>query len=216
MNCIVTAGPTYESLDEVRRLTNFSTGRFGSQLADFLAERGHAVTLLLGHYATYRGASKAQPIIPFASTADLHDRLRALAAGPVDAVYHAAAVSDFSFGKVWERSPQGELRELKAGKVSSRQGALLAELVPTPKIIASLRQWYPRARLVGWKYEVDEDRASVIARAEKQIEENHTDACVANGRAYGFGFGLVTGPGRCAHFPDPQELYAALERAGQP
>jgi len=39
MNCIVTAGPTYEPLDDVRRLTNFSTGRLGTELANFLAAR---------------------------------------------------------------------------------------------------------------------------------------------------------------------------------
>jgi phosphopantothenoylcysteine decarboxylase/phosphopantothenate--cysteine ligase len=41
MNCIVTAGPTYEPLDDVRRLTNFSTGRLGTELANFLAARVH-------------------------------------------------------------------------------------------------------------------------------------------------------------------------------
>jgi phosphopantothenoylcysteine synthetase/decarboxylase len=40
MNCIVTAGPTYEPLDEVRRLTNFSTGRLGTELANFINELG--------------------------------------------------------------------------------------------------------------------------------------------------------------------------------
>ena len=39
MNCIVTAGPTFEPLDDVRRLTNFSTGRLGTELANFLAAR---------------------------------------------------------------------------------------------------------------------------------------------------------------------------------
>jgi phosphopantothenoylcysteine synthetase/decarboxylase len=48
MNCIVTAGPTYEPLDDVRRLTNFSTGRLGTELANFLAARGHKVILLIG------------------------------------------------------------------------------------------------------------------------------------------------------------------------
>ena len=47
MNCIVTAGPTYEPLDDVRRLTNFSTGRLGTELANFLAARGHTVILLV-------------------------------------------------------------------------------------------------------------------------------------------------------------------------
>src|ERR1017187_6048830 len=60
MQCIVTAGPTYEPLDEVRRLTNFSTGRLGSELVNFLAARGHEATLLIGQQATYRGERHAQ------------------------------------------------------------------------------------------------------------------------------------------------------------
>jgi phosphopantothenate---cysteine ligase (CTP) len=51
---VVTAGPTFEPLDEVRRLTNFSSGKLGSQLADYLVAHGHQVILLYGHYSTYR------------------------------------------------------------------------------------------------------------------------------------------------------------------
>ena len=62
MNCIVTAGPTYEPLDDVRRLTNFSTGRLGTELANYLAARGHNVILLLGEPATYAGERRAQRV----------------------------------------------------------------------------------------------------------------------------------------------------------
>ena len=47
-------------LDDVRRLTNFSTGRLGTELANFLAARGHHVTLLIGESATYAGERRAQ------------------------------------------------------------------------------------------------------------------------------------------------------------
>ena len=212
MNCIVTAGPTYESLDNVRRLTNFSTGRLGSELADFLVARGHQVTLLIGQQATYGGAHQAQKVEVFTTTADLSGRLKALSAQPVDALFHAAAVSDFTFGKTWFRSAAGEMTEVKSGKLSTRQGTLLAELVPTPKLIAELRGWYPKARLVGWKFEVDGDRAGVIALAERQMTDCRTDACVANGAAYGHGFGLVTGAGKCLHLADATALFPALEK----
>ena len=154
MHCVVTAGPTYESLDQVRRLTNFSTGKLGTELGNFLAARGHEVTLLIGEQATHRGERLVRRVEAFSTTANLIERLGALSKRPVDAVFHAAAVSDFTFGKVWERSPRGDLTELKAGKFSTRQGTLLAELMPTPKVIAQLRQWFPKARLVGWKFEV--------------------------------------------------------------
>ncbi|MEO8425921.1 MAG: phosphopantothenoylcysteine decarboxylase, partial [Verrucomicrobiota bacterium] len=199
--------------DDVRRLTNFSTGKLGSQLANLLTARGHTVTLLLGYYAVYRGEQKAREIQTFTTTADLSDRLQKVAGQPpAEAVFHAAAVSDFTFGKVWERLPSGNLAELRAGKISTRQGTLLAELIPTTKIIGKLRQWFPNARLVGWKYEVDGDRDQLLAKAEQQIAENKTDACVANGRAYGAGFGLVTVPGRSVHLLHQEALFEALEK----
>lgn len=140
MQCIVTAGPTFEPLDEVRRLTNFSTGRLGSELANFLTTRGHETTLLIGQQATYRGDRHVGRVQAFTTTADLRARLQVYAGQAVGAVFHAAAVSDFAFGKIWRDSPAGERTELKSGKLSTRQGMLLAELVPTPKIIAELRQ----------------------------------------------------------------------------
>ena len=209
MRCIVTAGPTYEPLDGVRRLTNFSTGRLGTELARFLIARGHEVKLLLGELASFREATNAEI---FTTTSDLRERLQGFASQPPHAVFHAAAVNDFGFGRVWARSDQGELKELKAGKYSTQEGTLLAELVPTPKVIAELRQWFPVARLVGWKYEVDGTREDVIREAEKQLAVCLTDACVANGPAYGEGFGLVQGGGDVKHLPDRAALFEALER----
>ncbi|HXT10252.1 MAG TPA: phosphopantothenoylcysteine decarboxylase [Candidatus Angelobacter sp.] len=208
----MTAGPTFEPLDGARRLTNFSTGRLGTELANFLTARGHEVTLFIGQQSTYAGERRAEHIDTFSTTADLAAKLQALG-GSVGAVFHAAAVSDFAFGKIWARSATGELTEIKSGKISTRHGALLAELVPTQKIIANLRGWFPKAHIVGWKYEVDEDRSDVIRAAEKQIAECSTNASVANGPAYGNGFGLVTANGACTHLADRPVLFDALERS---
>ena len=212
VHCIVTAGPTYETMDNVRRLTNFSTGRLGTELANFLTAQGHDVTLLLGEQATYAGERKAQRVEKFTTTANLAEKFRSLAGQKVGAIFHAAAVSDFTFGKIWERSASGGLSEIKSGKISTRQGTLLAELVPTPKIIAELRSLYCGAKLVGWKYEVDGDRAGVLRAAESQLRDCRTNACVANGPAYGPGFGLVTGTGRCEHIRETSALCEALEK----
>ena len=212
MKAVVTAGPTYEPLDEVRRLNNFSTGKLGSELANFLTEQGHDVVLLVGYYATYRGALKARSVETFTTTADLRARLEALSTQGAGAVFHAAAVSDFTFGGVWERSDTGELIQCAERKISTRRGSLLAELKPTPKIIGELRGWFPQAQLVDWKYELDGDRALVIEVARQQLAKNRTDACVVNGAAYGDGFGLVTGAGRCEHLADASALYQALAR----
>jgi len=209
VRCLVTAGPTFEPLDQVRRLTNFSTGRLGSELADYLAER-HLVTLLLSQQATWRSERHAARVEPFTTTDDLSRRLRDLATEGYDAVFHAAAVSDFRFGKVWQRTATGELTEVQAGKIPTRLGPLTAELLPTTKIISHLREWFPAARLVGWKYDVEGDRDAVIRQAREQIAACHTDACVANGPAYGLGFGLVTA-GDALHLSDTPSLFSGLE-----
>jgi len=212
MNCIITAGPTYETMDNVRRLTNFSTGRLGTELANFLTAKGHDVTLLIGEQATYCGERHAKAVEVFSTTHNLRERLKKLGGKKVDAFFHAAAVSDFTFGKIWLRSGKGRLSEIKSGKISTRSGTLLAELVPTPKIISELRGFFPNARIVGWKYEVDGNRVSVVKKAVEQITENKTDACIANGKAYGLGFGLVAGNGECVHTRDVKKLFAMLEK----
>jgi phosphopantothenoylcysteine decarboxylase/phosphopantothenate--cysteine ligase len=212
MKCIVTAGPAYEELDEVRRLTNFSTGALGTELANFLVRRGHQVELLRGHYSTCQIEPKAQQTRVFTTSADLRRRLQKLRSSKPAAVFHAAAVSDFAFGRIWSRAAGGGLKVTQSPKISTHGGPLLAELVPAPKIISELRGWFPQAQLVGWKYELDGSRAQAIARAAQQLADNKTDACVVNGRAYGAGFGLLTARGKCRHLPDKNGLFDALEK----
>jgi phosphopantothenate---cysteine ligase (CTP) len=212
MNCIVTAGPTYEPLDEVRRLTNFSTGKLGTELANFLTARGHKVTLLIGESATYAGERKAQSVKIFSTTADLRAQLKSFSGKKVDAIFHAAAVSDFAFGKMFTRDAAGKLKPFKPSKkISTREGALLAELLPTPKIIAELRGWFPQTKITGWKFEAIGGRADALRAAERQLAECATDFCVANGPAYGNGFNLVSTDGQ-KHFAGRQSLLAALEK----
>ena len=179
MHCLITAGATIEPIDAVRRLTNQSTGRLGCGLANALSRAGHRVTLLLSETALHSPRSKTVRVLRFDTTKNLAEQMRAAAALKVKAIFHAAAVSDFCVKK-----------PLK-GKVSSTE-KLKLELSPTPKIIRSLRKWHPNALLVGWKFEVGGARDSAIAAARAQIKSCKTNACVANGPAYGEGLGVVT------------------------
>jgi phosphopantothenoylcysteine decarboxylase/phosphopantothenate--cysteine ligase len=108
------------------------------------------------------------------------------------AIFHAAAVGDFEISTVYRREPDGTLARLQSGKYSTRDGILLAELRPTPKILAQLRDLYPRAWITGWKYEVDGTQAEVLTRARHQLQSCRSDAVVANGPAYGPGFCWLT------------------------
>jgi phosphopantothenoylcysteine synthetase/decarboxylase len=175
-----------------------------------LAARGHRVTLLRGVQSTHATPCPGAALRAFTTTEDLGAKLGALASEPVDAVFHAAAVSDFKFGKIWRRTPQGELIEVRSGKIPTQGGVLLAELVATPKLLAQLRGWFPNALLVGWKYEVEGDRARALAAARQQVAACRTDACVANGPAYGRGFGLVRADAEPLDLPDAGALFEAL------
>lgn len=210
MRCFVTAGPTWEPLDRVRRLTNFSTGSLGGQLANHLAAAGHEVRLFLGGSAVWRGSLAAVTVEEFSTTASLGDRIAAHAGPEPIAFFHAAAVSDFTGGTALERSSDGTLSPLSAGKLSTRGGTLLIELVPTPKILPRLRALFPAGWIVGWKFEADGDRADVLARVARQFAESRNDLCVANGPAYGDGFGLVAPAGEVTHHTDRPALFAAL------
>ena len=178
MHCLVTAGPTVELIDAVRRLTNHSTGRLGCGLADALARAGNRVTLLLSDTAVHAPKSKKVRVLRFNTTKDLHEQLEVAAALRVKAVFHVAAVSDFT------------VKRPRKGKITATT-SLTLELKPTPKLIHSLRKWFPDAFLVGWKYEVEGGKKTAVTAARAQINKCKTNACVVNGPAYGDGFGIV-------------------------
>lgn len=214
MRCLITCGPTYEELDQVRRLTNFSTGQLGIGLANHLAAAGHSVTLLKGYYATCSDPCVVSST-PFTTTAHLLERFRAAAREQYDALFHAAAVSDFGFGGVFRKNSEGQLEPVTSGKFGTRDGNLFAELVPTPKLISHLRELFPDGKIFGWKYEVEGSSESAIALGWKQIRDNRTNYSVVNGDAYGRGFGIVTEDGSVEHCPDRDALYRSLlELAG--
>jgi len=212
VRCLVTAGPTWEPLDRVRRLTNFSSGSLGGELANHLVGAGHEVTLLLGEAATWRSPLAAVQTCWFSSTASLEALCRQFATPREVAFFHAAAVSDFTGGRAFERAADGSLSPLAAGKLSTRSGPLLVELAPTPKLLPQLRGWFPRGRIFGWKYEVDGGRAEALAAAERQLREARNDACVVNGPAYGSGFGLLHPPAPLTHLATRTELFGHLSQ----
>jgi len=191
MKVIVTTGPSYEPIDEVRRLTNFSTGELGVMLSNQLAKAGFEVFCLRGVSSTYSGSLEKCHHQPFTTNDDLLDHLTRLSGTrEIIAVFHVAALCDFKVRQALDA--EGQL--LDAPKIDSRSGSLTLVLEPAPKIIGQMRMLFPKATLVGWKYELAGDRGMTLAKAWQQIRESHTDACVANGRAFGRGFALCTPP----------------------
>ncbi|MBL9175117.1 MAG: DNA/pantothenate metabolism flavoprotein domain protein [Verrucomicrobiales bacterium] len=213
MRCLVTAGPTWEPLDRVRRLTNFSTGSLGGDLANALASAGHDVVLFLSESATWRQPLSAIRVESFNTTESLAAGLRSCADPDPVAIFHAAAVGDYQAGSLRIVAPDGTVTTVHAGKVDSRGGTILVELVPTPKILPQLPEWFPRGRITGWKYEVDGSPNDAVARGERQLESAGTHACVVNGPAWGTGFAWLRRGLPLVRIPSRRMLLDALVSA---
>jgi phosphopantothenoylcysteine synthetase/decarboxylase len=207
MKVIVTTGPSYEPVDEVRRLTNFSTGELGLMLAGKLVQAGFEVICLKGEAATHPLAPAGVELRVFSTNDDLSQQLNDLSRrDPVDAVFHVAALCDY---KVKHVEQANNSRDGQA-KIDSRGGLLTLVLEPARKVISELRRLFPAAILVGWKYELDGTRAEALAKAWRQLRENQTDACMLNGRAWGTGFAFCTPPDSVHELEDKSEAVAFL------
>jgi len=195
---LVTCGPAYEPIDDVRRITNHSTGELGTILSNALHAGGFHVLCLRGEMATHPAPSDGE-VIPFSTNFSLEQELEKLPEAPA-VIFHAAALCDFT---------------VEAGSASGKKIRSNAELTltlrPTGKILPRLRPLFNEALIVGWKYELEGTHADALARARSQISHARTDACVVNGAAYGEGFGLVE-DGAVDHFPDKEALGAHLVR----
>jgi phosphopantothenoylcysteine synthetase/decarboxylase len=203
MRIVITSGPSYEPLDLVRRLSNFSTGELGTLLAEAFGEAGHRVVCFRGVASSFPPPLYPVEVVPFTTNDDLAAGLQSLPAREEAAiVFHSAALCDFKPGELVDE----EGRPVNGNKISSRSGPLKLTLNPAPKLIASLRRLFPSSILVGWKYELDGTLDDVKAKARQQLDECLTDACVMNGSAYGPGFGFFSRSDEQAHLPDKAAL----------
>ena len=201
MKIIITCGPGYEPIDGARRMTNMSTGKLGVTLANFLTDAGHEVICFKGEGSTHPGTVRATRVDSFATNDDLTQRLESLSRMEnIDAVFHAAALCDYRVDQVL--SAAGEA--MSSAKFATRDGRLHLVLAPAMKVLPRLRDWFPDARIVGWKYELAGSRDDALAKAWKQLRNCATDACVLNGAAYGEGFAICHTDGRvqtCSNTP---------------
>lgn len=203
MRIAITSGPSYEPLDKVRRLSNFSSGELGTLLAEGFAEAGHSVVCFRGVASTFAAPLWPVEVVPFTTNESLEHALKLTPLREeVSFVFHVAALCDFRIRDI--RSEQGE--PISRDKIPSRGGALHLTLEPAPKVIANLRRMFPASILVGWKYELEGTRADVVALGRQQMEDCLTDACVLNGEAYGAGFGMISRSDEQTHLPDKAAL----------
>ena len=170
---LITAGPTYERLDPVRFIGNYSSGKMGFALAEVCAERGAEVTLVAGPVAL--GISNpAIRRIDVESAEEMYQAARE-AFPDSDAAILCAAVADYRPEQVAERKIKRE-----------EKGEMTLRLVPNQDIAASLGAMKREGQiLVGFALETDDG----VSHAESKLRRKNLDFIVLNSlRDPGAGF----------------------------
>jgi phosphopantothenate---cysteine ligase (CTP) len=204
---LITCGPASEAIDSVRRVTNHSTGALGADLATALATSGHEVLCLRGTGATAPPPEPPVAVKPFFGNSEL-EILLAGEAGNHDVVLHLAALADFLPSQVETES--GAFPASKAGKIRSDSKEMVVRFLRAPKLISNLRTWFPRAHIIGWKYEVEGDEPGILLLGKRQIEQNRLDATVLNGPAVGERMIYLPADGASQTFPGRPEFVRAF------
>jgi phosphopantothenoylcysteine decarboxylase/phosphopantothenate--cysteine ligase len=190
LNVLITSGGTKEPIDEVRFISNFSTGSTGAQIAEAFLKQGSRVTLIhakdsvLPQWENHQ-AGEALPALTqksYFSFQDLESELKkTLNQSSFDYVIHCAAVSDFSVEKI-EDSEKNQSPESRGGKISS-QGSLKICLKPNPKLIHSLKDWSvnKKMKVLGFKLNSHANLEQREASVQKLFEPKlKVDWVVAN------------------------------------
>lgn len=173
LKVLVVAGGTKVKIDDVRYIGNFSTGRFGVEIARHFARHGASVHLLASEKCLRHFGERCVPIEhvdQFVWFEELEESLpRIVAAQQPDIVVMAAAVSDFLYANPVE------------GKISSDVDEFSLPMKKAPKLISRLReQCDPGTFIIGFKLKAKVGQDELLAAARKLRTANHLNMVVAN------------------------------------
>ena len=169
---LVTAGPTYEKIDPVRFIGNYSSGKMGFALAEACAEAGAEVTLVAGpvslktSHASIHRVDVESAVEMYQAAVDAYDR--------ADAAIMCAAVADYAPETV------SDVKLKRSGEER------VLHLKPNPDIAAELgRRKRPGQCLVGFALETNDEESN----ARLKMEKKNLDFIVLNSlRDAGAGF----------------------------
>lgn len=158
---LITSGSNAERVDDIRILTNRASGKTGVALALEAYRRGAEVTLISRF-------PQSLPVheIYAESAQEMLDAVLAEVARGCDALIGAAAVADYTL-------------DAQAGKIKSGQ-ELTLRLLPTRKIIKTVRSAYPDLKIVGFKAEANITEDELLRRAAESMRASGLDLVVAN------------------------------------
>lgn len=160
---MITAGPTYEKIDPVRFIGNYSSGKMGYALAEVCAERGAEVTLVSGPVNLTTVHPRIHRIDVESAEQMYREAKKAYA--EADAGILCAAVADFTPEQTADH------------KIKREKEDLVLRLKPTQDIAAALgKEKQPHQRLVGFALETNDE----VQHAQDKLERKNFDFIVLN------------------------------------
>lgn len=172
MKVLITCGPTWVKIDDVRVISNISSGQMGHLIASLFKTNGAAVTLIEGP-VTHEMDRKGIKVLKFKFFDELRTLLLAECRKKYDVIIHAAAVADF------------KTENLIKGKINSAK-KLKLNLVPTEKIINRIKKIAPESCLVGFKLEPTLNKTRAVKIAGKLFDEASCDLVLINSLKGGY------------------------------
>ena len=193
---IITSGGTSERIDNVRKITNSSTGKLGMIIADHLLQECKDIIIYyICSKNSLRPTDDRVKIIEIEGTIDLKNTIEYLLINEhIDYFIHSMAVSDYmtlyvtTIEKIKESiNENGNIDEafknikvIGGNKISSYENNLVIVLKPTPKIISIIKNLSPSTYLVGFKLLDGVTKEELIEVAKKLRDKNNCDLVVAN------------------------------------
>lgn len=161
---IITAGGTTEKIDEVRSITNRSSGKMGMALAEECYLRGAKVLLLRS-----KNSVKSRYLIKEKIFETAEELLQLIKSNinNTDLFFQVAAVSDFKVDKFIK------------GKISS-DSLINIKLIPQIKIVNEIKKLSPNTKLIAFKAEYGLEEKELINEAAKKLKDSKADFVVAN------------------------------------
>lgn len=174
---LITAGPTYESIDPVRFIGNFSSGKMGIRLAEVAASMGAEVTLVLGPANQKPDPSFQIEVIHVVSAEQMLSSVSSKI-NHFDYFILAAAVADYK--------PENPSLE----KIKKTEDSITLKLVKNPDIAAFIgEKKQPNQRLIGFALETQ----NIVNNAQTKLDKKNMDMIVINSpKDEGAGFGFDT------------------------
>ena len=184
MKVVITAGGTSEKIDNVRKITNSSTGKLGLCIAnEFLKTVEEVEITYICSKETFCPNDDRVKIKRIIGVDDLEREVRnVLENNDIDVFIHSMAVSDYKVDYVstLEKLKNNEEFTMTDNKISSSLSDLVIVLKPTKKIISIIKDISPNTYLVGFKLLDNVTKDKLIEVATNLIIKNKCNLVVAN------------------------------------